>query len=50
MASSQFPLFEFVLSQAMMTVRRMLRGPGTSLIGKPSIHPVAVDLKGKPYE
>ncbi|XP_073103015.1 pyrophosphate--fructose 6-phosphate 1-phosphotransferase subunit alpha isoform X2 [Elaeis guineensis] len=35
---------------AMMTVRRLLRGPGSSLIGKPSIHPVAVDLKGKPYE
>lgn len=35
---------------AMMTVQRMLRGPGSSLVGKPSIHPVAVDLKGKPYE
>ncbi|PKA60658.1 Pyrophosphate--fructose 6-phosphate 1-phosphotransferase subunit alpha [Apostasia shenzhenica] len=35
---------------AMMTVRRTLRGPGSSLVGKPSIHPVAVDLKGKPYE
>ncbi|KAK8934905.1 Pyrophosphate--fructose 6-phosphate 1-phosphotransferase subunit alpha [Platanthera zijinensis] len=35
---------------AMMTVQRILRGPGSALVGKPSIHPVAVDLKGKPYE
>ncbi|OAY63979.1 Pyrophosphate--fructose 6-phosphate 1-phosphotransferase subunit alpha [Ananas comosus] len=35
---------------AMMTVKRYLRGLGSSVIGKPSIHPVAVDLKGKPYK
>ncbi|XXG75758.1 hypothetical protein AAC387_Pa08g0265 [Persea americana] len=34
---------------AMMTVKR-LHGPGASSIGKPYIHPAAVDLKGKPYE
>ncbi|XP_065037007.1 pyrophosphate--fructose 6-phosphate 1-phosphotransferase subunit alpha-like [Musa acuminata AAA Group] len=34
---------------AMMTIRRLLRGLGTPLIGKPSIHPVGVDLKGKSY-
>ncbi|ONK58963.1 uncharacterized protein A4U43_C08F1530 [Asparagus officinalis] len=42
--------YHLIAAGAMMTVRRMLRGPGTSLIGKPSIHPVAIDLKGKPYE
>ncbi|KAJ0968110.1 hypothetical protein J5N97_025027 [Dioscorea zingiberensis] len=35
---------------AMMTVRRSLCGPGSSLVGKPSIHPVEVNLKGKAYE
>ncbi|XP_058069812.1 pyrophosphate--fructose 6-phosphate 1-phosphotransferase subunit alpha-like [Magnolia sinica] len=34
---------------AMMTVKQWLRGPGT-LIGKPAIHPAAIDLKGKAYE
>lgn len=38
-----------MFSQAMMTVKR-LHVPGASLIGKPSIHPAAVDLKGKSYE
>lgn len=35
-----------------MTVKR-LHGPGfsgVSLIGKPSIHPAPIDLKGKAYE
>ncbi|GAB2210388.1 hypothetical protein Droror1_Dr00015654 [Drosera rotundifolia] len=35
---------------AMMTVKRYSRGPGTSSIGKPAIHPATVDLKGKAYE
>ncbi|XP_058084843.1 pyrophosphate--fructose 6-phosphate 1-phosphotransferase subunit alpha-like [Magnolia sinica] len=35
---------------AMMAVNRLLHGPGISPIGKPSIHPAAVDLKGKPYQ
>jgi pyrophosphate--fructose-6-phosphate 1-phosphotransferase len=35
---------------AMMTVKRWLRGPGVSPIGKPAVHPAKVDLKGKPYE
>ncbi|OVA01037.1 Phosphofructokinase domain [Macleaya cordata] len=35
---------------AMMTVKRWARGPGTSLIGKPAVHPATVDLKGKAYE
>ncbi|KAI3909333.1 hypothetical protein MKX01_031776 [Papaver californicum] len=34
---------------AMMAVKR-LHGPGVSPIGKPSIHPAAVDLRGKPYK
>ncbi|KAJ8649980.1 hypothetical protein MRB53_003003 [Persea americana] len=34
---------------AMMTVKR-LHGPRVSLIGKPSIHPAAIDLTGKAYE
>ncbi|KAJ8456052.1 hypothetical protein OPV22_034795 [Ensete ventricosum] len=34
---------------AMMTIRRLLHGLGTPSIGKPSIHPVGVDLKGKSY-
>jgi pyrophosphate--fructose-6-phosphate 1-phosphotransferase len=33
-----------------MTVKRWLRGPGVSPIGKPAVHPAKVDLKGKPYE
>jgi hypothetical protein len=36
--------------QAMMTVKRWLRGPGVSQIGKPAVHCAKVDLKGKPYE
>ncbi|CAK9256636.1 unnamed protein product [Sphagnum jensenii] len=35
---------------AMMTVKRWLRGPGVSQIGKPAVHRAKVDLKGKPYE
>lgn len=35
---------------AMMTVKRYSRGPGTSSIGKPAVHPYALDLKGKAYE
>ncbi|KAG6543305.1 hypothetical protein Mapa_015219 [Marchantia paleacea] len=35
---------------AMMSVKRWLRGPGVSQIGKPALHPAKVDLKGKPYE
>ncbi|KAG9452142.1 hypothetical protein H6P81_005046 [Aristolochia fimbriata] len=34
---------------AMMTVKRLVHGPGVSIIGKPAIHPAAVDLSGKPY-
>lgn len=33
-----------------MTVKRYSRGPGTSSIGKPAVHPYALDLKGKAYE
>ncbi|KAJ7551582.1 hypothetical protein O6H91_06G021000 [Diphasiastrum complanatum] len=35
---------------AMMTVKRWLKGPGVSQIGKPAVHPATVDLKGRPYE
>ncbi|WOK95312.1 pyrophosphate--fructose 6-phosphate 1-phosphotransferase subunit alpha-like [Canna indica] len=35
---------------AMMTVKRYWGGPGAIPIGKPAIHPAAVDLKGKVYE
>lgn len=35
---------------AMMSVKRWLRGPGVSQIGKPTVHPAKVDLNGKPYE
>lgn len=35
---------------AMMNVKRYSRGPGTSSIGKPAIHPATVDMKGKAYE
>ncbi|MQM17683.1 hypothetical protein Taro_050659 [Colocasia esculenta] len=35
---------------AMMTVKRWARGRGAGSIGKPAIHPVTVDLKGKAYE
>lgn len=35
---------------AMMTVKRWLRGPGVSHIGKPAVHPAKVDLNGKPYQ
>lgn len=35
---------------AMMTVKRWLRGPGVSHIGKPAVHPTKVDLNGKPYQ
>ncbi|GFS38163.1 phosphofructokinase family protein [Actinidia rufa] len=36
-------------SLAMMTVKHYGRGPGTSSIGKPALHPAAVDLRGKAY-
>nr|GMD25975.1 pyrophosphate--fructose 6-phosphate 1-phosphotransferase subunit alpha [Ipomoea batatas] len=35
---------------AMMSVRRFGHGPGAESIGKPTLHPAAVDLKGKAYE
>ncbi|XP_057503291.1 pyrophosphate--fructose 6-phosphate 1-phosphotransferase subunit alpha [Actinidia eriantha] len=35
---------------AMMTVKHYGRGPGASSIGKPALHPAAVDLRGKAYE
>ncbi|CAL4998183.1 unnamed protein product [Urochloa decumbens] len=35
---------------AMMSLKRHLRGPGAIPIGKPSIHPSPIDLKGKAYE
>nr|CAB3480754.1 unnamed protein product [Digitaria exilis]CAB3504653.1 unnamed protein product [Digitaria exilis] len=35
---------------AMMSVKRHLRGPGAIPIGRPSIHPSPIDLKGKAYE
>ncbi|XP_068647417.1 pyrophosphate--fructose 6-phosphate 1-phosphotransferase subunit alpha [Aristolochia californica] len=35
---------------AMMTVKRWSRGPKATSIGKPAVHPAAVDLKGKAYE
>ncbi|KAG6475587.1 hypothetical protein ZIOFF_064815 [Zingiber officinale] len=35
---------------AMMTVKRHSRAPGAIPIGKPAIHPVSLDLKGKVYE
>ncbi|KAJ9186276.1 hypothetical protein P3X46_001874 [Hevea brasiliensis] len=35
---------------AMMTVKRWAQSPGATSIGKPAIHPAAVDLKGKAYE
>lgn len=35
---------------AMMTVKRWSRGPGTTSIGKPAVHPATIDLKGKSYE
>ncbi|XP_068652558.1 pyrophosphate--fructose 6-phosphate 1-phosphotransferase subunit alpha-like [Aristolochia californica] len=35
---------------AMMTVKRWSRGPKATSIGKPAVHPAAVDLKGKTYE
>ena len=34
----------------MMTVKRYSRGPGATPIGKPALHPVTIDLKGKAYE
>lgn len=33
-----------------MTVKRWSRGPASSQIGKPAVHPATVDLKGKAYE
>ena len=33
-----------------MTVKRYARGPGASSIGKPAVHPSALDLRGKSYE
>ncbi|RWR80614.1 Phosphofructokinase domain-containing protein [Cinnamomum micranthum f. kanehirae] len=41
--------FDCDYAYAMMTVKR-LHGPRVSLIGKPSIHPAAINLKGKAYE
>ncbi|KAI5063277.1 hypothetical protein GOP47_0021824 [Adiantum capillus-veneris] len=35
---------------AMMTVKRWLRGPGVSHIGKPDVHFAKVDLNGKPHQ
>lgn len=35
---------------AMMTVRRYGRGSGATAIGKPAVHPAAVELKGRAYE
>ncbi|OAY50359.1 pyrophosphate--fructose 6-phosphate 1-phosphotransferase subunit alpha [Manihot esculenta] len=35
---------------AMMTVRHWAQSPGATSVGKPAIHPAAVDLKGKAYE
>ncbi|KAH7315423.1 hypothetical protein KP509_21G048600 [Ceratopteris richardii] len=35
---------------AMMTVKIWLRGPGVSMIGKPTINFTKVDLNGKPYQ
>ncbi|XP_004498195.1 pyrophosphate--fructose 6-phosphate 1-phosphotransferase subunit alpha [Cicer arietinum] len=35
---------------SMMTVKRWSPNPGATSIGKPAIHPAAVDLRGKPYE
>lgn len=35
---------------AMMTVRRWSRGPASTPVGKPAVHPASVDLKGKAYE
>lgn len=34
----------------MMTVKRHSRAPGAIPVGKPAIHPVSLDLKGKVYE
>lgn len=33
-----------------MTVKPYSRGPGATSIGKPAVHPSALDLKGKAYE
>ncbi|KAK3427368.1 hypothetical protein EUGRSUZ_F03611 [Eucalyptus grandis] len=35
---------------SMMTVKRWAQNPAASSIGKPTIHPATVDLKGKAYE
>ncbi|XP_022874026.1 pyrophosphate--fructose 6-phosphate 1-phosphotransferase subunit alpha-like [Olea europaea var. sylvestris] len=35
---------------SMMTVKRYGRGHGAVTLGKPALHPAAVDLKGKSYE
>ncbi|KMZ61109.1 Diphosphate--fructose-6-phosphate 1-phosphotransferase, 6-phosphofructokinase [Zostera marina] len=35
---------------AMMSVKRSSHGPGTGPLGRPTIHPSPVDLKGKAYE
>lgn len=46
-ASVMYPCMQL---QGMMSVKRWLRGPGVSQIGKPAVHRAKVDLKGKPYE
>lgn len=33
-----------------MTVKRYGSGPEALFMGKPALHPAAVDLKGKAYE
>lgn len=49
--SIYMPITDLVaLYQAMMSVKRHLRGPGAIPIGRPSIHPSPIDLKGKAYE
>ncbi|KAL6570045.1 hypothetical protein OROMI_014559 [Orobanche minor] len=37
-------------NNSMMTVKHYGSGHGASSIGKPALHPVTVDLKGKSYE
>lgn len=33
-----------------MSVKQWSHGPGARSVGKPSIHPATVDLKGRAYE
>nr|CAB3453069.1 unnamed protein product [Digitaria exilis]CAB3456748.1 unnamed protein product [Digitaria exilis] len=39
----------FISREAMMSVRRHLRGPGAVPIGRPVIHPSPIDLKAESY-